>query len=103
MAKKTQKHKKEKSHNSYVGLLDITRSGMGYVVVEGLQKDILVRPSDFNRAFHGDKVKINSGTLKGIEGYVLESRGTAEIDVLLESIGQCIRVKLPKELLLSLT
>lgn len=51
----------------------------------------------------GDKVKITSGSLKGLEGYVLESRGTAEIDVLLESIGQCIRVKLPKELLLSLT
>lgn len=50
----------------------------------------------------GDKVKINSGSLKGIEGYVLESRGGTEIDVLLESIGQCIRVKLPKELLLSL-
>lgn len=51
----------------------------------------------------GDKVKITSGSLKGIEGYVLESRGATEIDVVLESIGQCIRVKLPKELVLSLT
>jgi len=51
----------------------------------------------------GDKVKINSGTLKGIEGYVLESKENKQIEVLLESIGQCIRVKLPKELLLSIS
>ena len=49
----------------------------------------------------GDKVKISSGALKGIEGYVVESKENRQIEVLLESIGQCIRVKLPKELLLS--
>lgn len=50
----------------------------------------------------GDKVKINSGVLKGIEGYVVEAGEKNQIDVLLESIGQCIRVKLPKELLLDI-
>jgi transcription antitermination factor NusG len=50
----------------------------------------------------GDKVKISSGALKGIEGYVVEGRDSRSIEVLLESIGQCIRVKLPKELLLSI-
>lgn len=50
----------------------------------------------------GDKVKISSGVLKGIEGFVVESKENNQIEVLLESIGQCIRVKLPKELLLSL-
>ena len=91
MGRKTQKHKKEKSHNSYVGVLDITRSGMGYVVVEGLQKDILVRPSDFNRAFHGDKVKINmtnensrTGRVQGVVIDVIERKqsefmGTIEV------------------------
>jgi transcription antitermination factor NusG len=49
----------------------------------------------------GDKIKISSGTLKGIEGYVVESKENRHIEVLLESIGQCIRVKLPRELLLS--
>ncbi|MES2681819.1 MAG: UpxY family transcription antiterminator [Bacteroidota bacterium] len=49
----------------------------------------------------GDKIKINSGALKGIEGYVVESRDNRQIEVLLESIGQCIRVRLPKEILLS--
>ncbi len=50
----------------------------------------------------GDKVKISSGVLKGIEGYVVEANENDQIDVLLESIGQCIRVKLPKELLLNI-
>ena len=50
----------------------------------------------------GDKVKISSGALKGIEGYVVEGKDSRSIEVLLESIGQCIRVKLPMELLLSI-
>lgn len=50
----------------------------------------------------GDKVRISSGVLKGIEGYVVGENENNQIDVLLESIGQCIRVKLPKELLLDI-
>lgn len=50
----------------------------------------------------GDKVKITSGVLKGIEGYVVDAGENKQIEVLLESIGQCIRVKLPNELLISL-
>ena len=49
----------------------------------------------------GDKVKISSGVLKGLEGYVVDGTENKQIEVLLESIGQCIRVKLPGELLLS--
>ncbi len=49
----------------------------------------------------GDKVKITSGALRGIEGYVVESKESREIEVLLESIGQCIRVRLPKEILIN--
>ena len=40
------------------GRLEITRSGMGFVIVEGEETDILVRPSDFNTAMHGDTVRI---------------------------------------------
>jgi ribonuclease R len=40
------------------GKLEITRSGMGFVVVEGQETDILVRPSDFNTAMHGDVVRV---------------------------------------------
>ena len=50
----------------------------------------------------GDKVKISSGVLKGIEGYVVDANENKQIEVLLESIGQCIRVRLPNELLISL-
>lgn len=42
----------------FVGNLDITRSGVGYVIVEGKDKDVLVRPGDFNGALHGDTVKV---------------------------------------------
>src|SRR6185436_12570602 len=77
MSRKNSKKKeksKHKSHssNGYKGVLDITRSGMGYVTVANLENDILVRPSDFNTALHGDTVKVQvenehkkSGRLQG--------------------------------------
>lgn len=52
------RHKKPESSNLYRGVLEITRSGMGFVVVEHLEKDILVRPSDFNTALNGDTVRV---------------------------------------------
>ena len=64
MGRKENKARKEKkstaklSEKTYVGTLDITRSGMGFVIVENLFQDVLVRPSDLNRAFHGDKVRV---------------------------------------------
>jgi transcription antitermination factor NusG len=48
----------------------------------------------------GEKVKINSGALKNIEGFVIENKTGRHIEVLLESIGQSIRVKLPKDILI---
>lgn len=48
----------------------------------------------------GEKVKIISGALKNIEGFVVENKEGRFIDVLLESIGQSIRVKLPEEILI---
>lgn len=48
----------------------------------------------------GDKIKIMSGALKNIEGFVVENKEGRYIDVLLESIGQSIRVKLPEEILI---
>jgi len=40
------------------GRLDVTRSGMGFVIIEGREQDVLVRPSDFNTALHGDTVQV---------------------------------------------
>ena len=40
------------------GVLDITRSGMGFVIVPDGKTDILIRPADFNTALHGDTVRV---------------------------------------------
>ncbi len=40
------------------GTLDITRSGIGYIVVADGSGDVLVRPGDFNTALHGDTVRV---------------------------------------------
>lgn len=64
MKTKKNKHKKKKggeqSHNLLTGRLDVTRSGMGFVIIEGREQDILVRPSDFNTALHGDTVRVRT-------------------------------------------
>jgi len=66
----------KKSSQSEVvkGRLDISRSGMGFVIVEGVEKDIVVRPNDFGQALHGDIVKVqvskDSGRGKRTEGKV---------------------------------
>ncbi len=57
--KKQQKERPRHGHEKMLkGVLDITRSGTGFVTVEGLDIDILVRPADFNTALHGDVVRV---------------------------------------------
>lgn len=77
--------KKDKTHKAdiYTGTLDITRSGMGYVIVENVENDILVRPNDLNTALHGDKVRVSvqdqparNGRLQGEILDVLERKQT---------------------------
>jgi transcription antitermination factor NusG len=48
----------------------------------------------------GEKVKIASGALRGIVGVIIEDKDQKQLLVLLESIGQCIRVRVPKDILL---
>jgi ribonuclease R len=69
--------KKKSSQSTIVkGKLDISRSGMAYVIVEGMDKDIVVRPNDIGRGFHGDTVKVqtspDSGRGRRTEGKVTE-------------------------------
>ena len=49
---------------------------MGFVIVEGMEKDIMVKPNDFNRAFHGDTVRVqinkDSGKGRRVEGKVVD-------------------------------
>ena len=78
--KDNKKKKKKKSTtdtaNLYKGRLDVTRSGIGFVIVEGRDQDILVRPSDFNTALHGDTVQVkvvnNSARSGRWQGEVVE-------------------------------
>src|SRR5277367_888799 len=60
MQNKKKKKNKSAADSSqlYKGRLDVTRSGMGFVIVEGRDQDILIRPSDFNTALHGDTVQV---------------------------------------------
>ena len=83
MGQKNDKKKKKKtsSANSYTGRLDVTRSGIGFVIVEDMEKDILVRPNDFNTALHGDTVRVNvlnnsarSGRMQGVVTEVVERK-----------------------------
>ncbi len=76
--------RKEKKNNdktsgqtaAVTGRLDISRNGMGYVIVEGVDQDVVVRPNDFNHAFHGDTVKVqvnkDSGRGRRTEGKITE-------------------------------
>lgn len=94
-----------------------TKGIVRFVRSEG--KDAVIRPEEIDRlkqlielGYHmesfaikrqykeGEKVKITSGALKNIEGFVIENKEGRFIDVLLESIGQSIRVKLPEEILI---
>jgi ribonuclease R len=71
MSKKETKKSKNKNkkkgftdQDTLKGVLDITRSGVGYVIIPNNPSDILVRPGDFNTALHGDTVRVrvvNSG------------------------------------------
>jgi ribonuclease R len=73
MSKKKGKDFKNK-HKLVKGKLDITRSGIGYVIVEGVEKDIFIRPHDFGKAFHGDivRISIKESSGKRLEGKVEE-------------------------------
>jgi ribonuclease R len=64
--KKKIKEKQKISHHRLLkGNLEITRSGMGFVTIEGMDTDILIRPGDFNTALHGDTVLISIKEEKG--------------------------------------
>ncbi len=65
------------------GKLEVTRSGMGYVVVNDSDGDVLVRPGDFNMALNGDTVRVKvvkenarTGKKEGRITEVIERRQT---------------------------
>lgn len=63
--KKKNREKQRHTHSNVLkGTLDITRSGMGFVTIEGMDADILIRPADFNTALHGDTVRVTVKDMK---------------------------------------
>src|SRR4051812_5907930 len=60
-SKKRSKDRKASTERIVKGVLDITRSGMGFVISPETEVDIMVRPGDFNTAFHGDTVMVQIG------------------------------------------
>src|SRR5688500_16812378 len=72
--------KKQSSENEYRGVMEVTRSGMGFVIVDNLETDVLVRPNDFNTALHGDTVRVRLSEqrqgkrLQGVISAVLERK-----------------------------
>ena len=61
MAQKKIKKKKKQEENSkdlLTGRLEIVRSGMGFVVVEGLERDIMIKADKMGLALDGDEVKV---------------------------------------------
>ncbi len=61
MAHKKSKKKKATTGGSSVllkGRLDIVKSGMGFVIVEGQDRDIIVRPDKMGTALDGDEVRV---------------------------------------------
>lgn len=59
---KSKKREKSATNNNLLstikGVLEITRSGLGYVIVPDNKGDIIVRPGDFNTALNGDTVRV---------------------------------------------
>jgi ribonuclease R len=83
MGRKNFKKKKKlaSADKTIKGRLDITRSGIGYVIVDKVPNDILVRPSDFNTALHGDTVRVRltggehkSGRQQGVVTEVVQRK-----------------------------
>ncbi|MEO5943911.1 MAG: ribonuclease R [Ferruginibacter sp.] len=78
MSKQQKAGSGKKSSQSEIlkGKLDISRSGMGFVMVEGQEKDIIVKPNDFGKAFHGDTVRVqvdaHAAPGRRVEGKIID-------------------------------
>lgn len=57
------------------GIVDMTRTGSAYVVIEGQEDDVYVSATNMHTALHGDRVRLRTWTLPGRrkqEGEVVE-------------------------------
>lgn len=93
MAKKSKQKKKKNSGGKvvYKGKIEITRSGLGYVIVNGLEKDIVVKREHIRNALDGDEVRVEVFTRAKkfgarLEGTIIEvvSRKQTEFSGIVE-------------------
>ncbi|MCO6494351.1 MAG: UpxY family transcription antiterminator [Bacteroidetes bacterium] len=92
------------------GVVGFVRYNGTHAIVK--QEELLVLQSFIEKGYHieaesgnlskGDKIKINAGPLKGLEGAVLELKGETFFLIAVESIGQTLKVKVNKEVLTKL-
>ncbi len=83
MTKKKKPKKNSSQKKTYRGIVDITRSGMAFVAVEGLNSDIMVKQKNLNTALDGDEVLVdvirqarNMGRMEGFITDVLKRKKT---------------------------
>jgi ribonuclease R len=83
MTKKKKPKKDSSQKKTYKGIVDVTRSGMAFVAVEGLSSDILVKQKNLNTALDGDEVLVDvirqgrsMGRMEGFVSDVLKRKKT---------------------------
>ena len=77
------------SNDYYQGILDVTSTGRGFVICEGLEHDIMIPKNHINRAFQGDLVEVyvykrkqKSGAFEGEIITILQRNKTQFVGVL---------------------
>ncbi|XZF15060.1 ribonuclease R [Chitinophagaceae bacterium MMS25-I14] len=83
-ARKNHKKKKEQVSDlhTYKGKLEVVRSGMGFVIVDGLERDILIKRENLGTGLNGDEVRVavlresKGGRQEGIVKEVLQRKQT---------------------------
>lgn len=72
-SKKQKKRKRASGEKLIKGIIEITRSGMGFVTAEDAETDILIHQSDLNTALNGDtvKVRLKEGKGRRLQGIVV--------------------------------
>src|SRR5947208_426949 len=75
MAKKTKSKNKDNNSGKDIvsGKLEITRGGMGFVIVEGREKDIIIKRENVGNALNGDIVNV---AVKGVADTNRRQEGT---------------------------
>lgn len=83
MTKKKKSKKSAGQKQSFKGQVEVTRSGMAFVIVEGLTRDILVKQKSLNTALDGDEVLIDivreakgAGRMEGVITDILKRKKT---------------------------